>query len=338
MAVIRSMTEDDSNARAGAEAAAILEKSPSRRTYAHGARGDPWLGREMSRAQGRREWADETRIAVQHPKIRSRRHPVTRALRSNWPEYLMEAAELAAFMLAACVGTVVLEHPASVVRRGLPDPLVRRALAGLAMGLTAIAIVYSPWGRRSGAHFNPCVTLTFYRLGRVPGWDATFYVLAQFAGGAAGVATASLLLGAAAADPAVAFAVTVPGPAGTSAALIAELVISFGLMLAVLVLAGSRFAGATGVVAGSLVATYITIEAPLSGMSMNPARTVASALFAHDWRALWLYFLAPAAGMLLAAEGYLRITRRRPRGCAKLCHDESYRCIFCARAADAARA
>ena len=55
-------------------------------------------------------------------------------------------------------------------------------LTGIAMGLTAIAIVYSPWGKQSGAHFNPSVTLTFWRLGKVATWDAVFYVAAQFAG------------------------------------------------------------------------------------------------------------------------------------------------------------
>jgi aquaporin Z len=251
----------------------------------------------------------------------------------------MEAAELAAFMMSACVAVVLLEHPASAMHRALADPFARRALAGLAMGLTAIAIVYSPWGRRSGAHFNPCVTLTFYRLGRVPGWDATFYVMAQFAGGAAGVAAAALELGDSIADPAVAFAVTVPGPRGLPAAFVAELAISFGLMAAVLIVTGSSFARATGVVAGCLVAVYITFEAPLSGMSMNPARTVASALFANDWRAVWIYFVAPAAGMLLAAEAHLRVTRvthGRPVRCAKLHHDASQRCIVCIAAATGA--
>ena len=58
---------------------------------------------------------------------------------------------------------------------------------GAIMGLTAIGLIYSPWGQQSGAHLNPAVTLTFWRLGKVATWDALFYVLAQFAGGALGV-------------------------------------------------------------------------------------------------------------------------------------------------------
>ena len=248
----------------------------------------------------------------------------------------MEAAELGAFMLSACLAVVAFEHPASALHRAIPDAFVRRALLGMAMGATAVAIVYSPMGRRSGAHFNPCVTLTFYRLGKVAGPDAAFYVIAQFLGGAAGVALASALLGSSIADPSVAFAVTVPGPLGAGVAFGAEVAISFGLMWAVLLVSNiPRIAGLTGVVAGTLVAAYITFEAPLSGMSMNPARTVASALFAAHWSAVWIYFVAPALGMLAAGELYLRFEHRRGVHCAKLCHDERVRCIFCFPFADA---
>ena len=55
------------------------------------------------------------------------------------------------------------------------------------MGSTAIALVFSPLGKRSGAHFNPAVTLTFWRLGKVKNWDAMFYIIAQFIGAIAGV-------------------------------------------------------------------------------------------------------------------------------------------------------
>ncbi|MGH7166316.1 MAG: aquaporin, partial [Nitrospiraceae bacterium] len=105
------------------------------------------------------------------------------ALARHWPEYLMEAAGLAVFMISAAVFTTVLEHPASPVRQAITDPVLRRALIGLAMGLTAIGIIYSPWGKQSGAHLNPAVTLTFLRLGKIQVADALFYVLAQFAGG-----------------------------------------------------------------------------------------------------------------------------------------------------------
>jgi len=79
---------------------------------------------------------------------------------------------------------------------------------------------------------------------------------------------------------------------------------------------------------GALVAVYISIEAPLSGMSMNPARTFGSAFGAHLWTSLWIYFTAPPLGMLLAAESYKRIKGSRPVACAKLHHYNNKRCIF----------
>src|SRR5919197_939923 len=128
------------------------------------------------------------------------------ALRHHWPEYVIEAAGLALFMVSACLVTVIVEHPASPVRAAVPSALLRRALVGAAMGLTAITLIYSPWGQRSGAHFNPSVTLTFFRLGKVEGWDATFYVLFQFVGGMAGVLAAAAFLRDRLGDPAVNYA------------------------------------------------------------------------------------------------------------------------------------
>ena len=251
------------------------------------------------------------------------------ALERHWPEYLMEAAGLGAFMLSACVFATLLESPGSRAQQALTDPFLRRALIGIAMGLTAIAIIYSPWGMRSGAHLNPSVTLTFFRLGKVEPWDALFYVAAQFAGGLSGVLIARWLLGNPLAEPPVSYAATAPGPAGVGVAFVSELAISFVLMSVVLAASNtSPLARFTGLFAGVLVATWITFEAPLSGMSMNPARTLASAVPAQLWTALWVYFTAPPVGMLLAADGYLRLRGARAVICAKLHHQNSQRCIF----------
>ncbi len=252
------------------------------------------------------------------------------ALRKHWPEYLMEGAGLAAFMISACLLASLLEYPGSPVRQAVPDATLRRVLMGLAMGLTAIAIIYSPWGKQSGAHINPAVTLTFLRLGKIPFADAAFYIAAQFLGGLVGVLLAAALLGRALADPTVRYVVTTPGSAGEVVAFVAELVISFGLMLTVLTaISRPRLTRFTGVLAGVLIATYIAVEAPLSGMSMNPARTTASALPAGVWTAGWMYFVAPPLGMLLAAEAFRALTRGRAKYCAKLDHENDKRCIFC---------
>jgi aquaporin Z len=265
--------------------------------------------------------------------------PTRPASPRRWPQYLIEGAGLGTFMISALVVTALLEHPASPVRAALPAALGRRAVAGLAMGATAAALIYSTWGQRSGAHMNPAVTLAFLRLGKIVRRDAAFYVLAQFAGGLAGIAVAGGVLGPAAADPAVNYAATVPGSGGVAAAFVGELVISFAMMAAVLLVSNSeRFAGCTGAVAACLIAAYITVEAPLSGMSMNPARSLASAVAAGAGPSLWIYFVAPPAGMLAAAELYRRRFGPAAVRCAKLHHPAHGTCHFtCARAGAAPR-
>jgi aquaporin Z len=261
------------------------------------------------------------------------------ALRGHWPEYLIEAAGLGLFMLVACAFGTLLGHPASRVVLAVPDPLSRRALMGLAMGLTAMGLIYSPWGRRSGAHFNPATTLAFWRLGKVASVDAALYAAAQAVGGIAGVVLAAALLGAPLADPDVRYVATLPGVAGPVGAFAAELAITFVLMTVVLRVSSTpRLAPLTGLCAGALVAAYIVVEAPLSGMSMNPARSLASALPAGTWPTLWIYFTAPPLGMLLAAEVYVRRRGLAAVFCAKLHHDTSQRCIFHCRYAELAPA
>lgn len=260
------------------------------------------------------------------------RHVLT-TWRAHLPEYAAEAFGLGLFMVSASAFAALLEHPASPARQTLPDATIRRVLMGVAMGSTAVALIHSPWGRRSGAHLNPSVTLAFWRLGRVPAADLVGYVAAQFAGAALAMSAMNAVLGAALADPAVHWVVTKPGPAGAFAAAIGEALVAFLTLSAVLHLSdaprGSRW---TGAVVGVLVALWIALEAPISGMSMNPARTFGSAFVAHDWTAWWVYVMAPPFGMLAATELYRVVRQRRTNarhGCAKLDHAPNVPCIFC---------
>jgi aquaporin Z len=247
-------------------------------------------------------------------------------MRRHWPEYVIEAWALGMFMVSAGVFTTLIEHPDFGVRAALPDATARRALLGLAMGLTAIALIYSPWGKRSGAHMNPAVTLAFWRLRRMHGADALLYVVAQFSGGLLGVLAVYTALGERFAAPPVAFVTTTPTQ-GVALAFVFELLISCGLMSTVLAFTSrARLAPFTGLAAGALVALYIAVEAPFSGMSMNPARSFASAAPAGLWDALWVYFVAPPLGMLGAAALHVRAGNRT--GCAKLRHADHH-CIHC---------
>jgi aquaporin Z len=139
-----------------------------------------------------------------------------------------------------------------------------------------------------------------------------------------------LLLGSIIAHPSVSYVTTVPGSAGVGVAFIAETAIACGMMLMVLCVTNTpSIARYTGLFAGTLVFLYITIEAPFSGMSINPARTVASAVPSGVWTAGWIYFTAPVLGMLLAAQVYRGVSDSSPRACPKLHHGTKQRCIFC---------
>src|SRR4051794_27855293 len=127
----------------------------------------------------------------------------------HWPEYLMEGAGLGAFMIAAGLFGTALEYPGDAPRQALSDPFSRRGLMGLAMAATALAIVYSPWGKQSGAHINPAVTLAFWRLGKIASWDAGLYITFQFLGGLAGTSLVAFMLGDVFTAPPVAAVATV---------------------------------------------------------------------------------------------------------------------------------
>jgi aquaporin Z len=249
------------------------------------------------------------------------------ALKNHWLEYICEALGLGVFMVSACFFSVLLFHPESAVIGW--NLQVRLVLIGLAMGLTAIAIFKSPFGKLSGAHINPSVTLTFWRLGKIKTNDAIFYALFQFIGGTAGVLLSWLILGDSLANTDVNFAATIPNASGWIVAFIAEFIISFGMMTMVLVTSNhAKFSRFTAYFAGFLVAAYIALEAPISGMSMNPARTFGSAVVANVWNNWWIYFIAPPLAMLAAAEVFIRLKGAHSVFCAKFDHHSQMRCIF----------
>lgn len=202
------------------------------------------------------------------------------------------------------------------------------------MGATAILIIRSPLGKRSGAHFNPAITLTYFRLGKIDPWDTGFYVVSQFIGGICGVGLSALCLRGSLAVPTVDYAVTVPLVTvprwgGTAAAFCAECFMAALLMLVVLWFSNRPpLARYTSYLVGVLIMFYVFVFAPISGFSINPARTTGSAVFAHVWTAAWLYFVAPLFGMMTSAEIYLRVYGKENVLCAKLHPDPDYPCPF----------
>jgi aquaporin NIP len=169
----------------------------------------------------------------------------------------------------------------------------------LAFGTVILAAVYGV-GHVSGAHLNPAVTTGFWLAGRLPGADLLPYIGAQLIGATAAALGIKAVLGVAAVG-----AVTVPAIGVLSAAGV-EVVLTFALMLVVMAVAtDSRVAG---VVAGLAVGATVTADAlaggPLTGASMNPARSFGPALAAGVWTAHWVYWLAPLTGAALAVAVY----------------------------------
>jgi aquaporin Z len=207
-------------------------------------------------------------------------------------------------MLSACIFTVALFHPDSPFSH--TSAILRRALMGVAMGLTAVGIILSPWGKRSGAHFNPAISITFYRLGKLGPYDTIFYVISHFVGAALGVGLSKLILGARLAAPQVDYAVTIPGVGGPPAAFAAEAFMA-ALLMATVLFTSSRASRArwTTPLVGILIAFYVLIFAPVSGFSINPARTFGSAIFAQVFTSIWIYFTAPLLGMLASAQAFV---------------------------------
>ena len=152
------------------------------------------------------------------------------------------------------------------------------------------------------------MTWAFYRHGKIGGWDAVGYTAAQVVGAVGAALVLREVLGAPFAHPAVDFVVTKPGPGGPAVAFAAEFAISFVLMLVVLVATESRrLEGAVGWIVGGLLMVYVVVETPLSGMSLNPARSLGTAVAAGASPALWVYLVAPTLAMGAAVEVYVRL-------------------------------
>jgi aquaporin Z len=266
------------------------------------------------------------------------RFPVTRladsasladALAIHWREYLMEAIELAILMFFICsFGTLIYSYDSPLKDWALSDA-AKSFLMGIGVAVTTFLIIISPLGRRTGAHFNPAITLTYFYLDRIHRWDTLYYISFQFAGAVVGVSIAHELFGQRLSASPVRYVITTPGQHGNVIALVAEFVLS-GLVMGIVLLATNHWPLAKFspfVVAGITVFYYVVCPS-LSGYSVNPARSFSSAIFAWVWQGIWVYFAAPCMGMLTAAAIYLHSAGSEKIYCAKIFHDVSSTCPF----------
>jgi len=165
----------------------------------------------------------------------------------------------------------------------------------IAFGLIVMAMIYS-FGNISGAHINPAVTIAFVASGRLEAKQMTTYIASQCAGAVAAGVTLKFLFPA---HPTL--GTTLPAGPLTQAFLL-EVLLSFFLMLVILnVSTGHKEKGImAGAAIGGTVALEALIGGPVTGASMNPARSIGPAVASLQFQFLWLYLAAPVVGMLAA--------------------------------------
>lgn len=240
-------------------------------------------------------------------------HPTPRlAQLADWRVPLtkaaIEAGCLALFMFVLATGGVVLEYAGSPLHQAIASPVVRRALMGLLAGSWLVGIIYSDLGERSGAQINPAVTLAMLRLRRITRRDAALYLVAQGLGSVLGMRFAGSVWGGYLQSDGVGGIVTAPGDAGALVAFGTEAGLSFLLMASIIFTSDRKgWRRTTGLVVGGMILTLTVVAGPLSGLSLNPARSFGAAVEAGQYADLWLYFVAPILGMQGAAE----LLRRR---------------------------
>ncbi|HKP75170.1 MAG TPA: MIP family channel protein [Longimicrobiaceae bacterium] len=203
--------------------------------------------------------------------------------------------------VAEAIGTfaLVLIGPGAAMVDAYSQGAIGHAGVALAFGFVVTAMIYT-LGHVSGAHINPAVTLAFWSVGRFRSRDVLPYVLAQCAGAVAASLVLRWILG-----PVGHLGATLPG-VGTGRSFVVEWLLSFILMFVIISVATDErvTAGFAGIAVGLTVGFEAMMGGPLTGASMNPARSLGPAVAGGGWDAHWIYWVAPITAMLVAVRVY----------------------------------
>jgi aquaporin Z len=242
-------------------------------------------------------------------------------MKAPWVLFFSELVGTALLVVVGLSLVIVDFGTGSPLANLLPNPGVRRLITGFLFGTTGGLIALSPVGKVSGAHINPVVTLAFWLQRKMRAGHAVGYVLAQLGGAILG---ALPLLAWGRMGESVHFGATLPGPgydAGT--AVLGEIVATFALIVGLFFFLSHRHIRSfTPLLFPFLYALMVYLEAPISGTSTNPARSLGPALVSGDWRDWWVYWLGPLLGTFLGLAAYRFTWRGLEAEVAKIYHFE----------------
>ena len=213
--------------------------------------------------------------------------------------FLSELAGTALLLLVGLSFVILIWGTGNPVARLIPSEGLRRLINGFLFGTTGACITLSPVGRVSGAHINPAVTLAFRLMGKLDLKTTLVYIGGQLVGGVVG--SLPLLLWGAMGES-VAFGATLPGPGvSLSTAFLGELITTFAMITLLAVFLGFRkIRPFTPTIFPPLYAVMVWAEAPISGTSTNPARSLGPSVVSGEWQGWWIFWVGPIAGMFLA--------------------------------------
>ena len=220
-------------------------------------------------------------------------------------QFFSELVGTALLVLVGLSLVTVMFGTGSPMVRVLPNEGLRRLITGFLFGTTGATIAISAVGRVSGAHINPVVTLGFWLMRKIDPGIAIGYVLAQLVGGSLG---ALPLLAWGSMGRSVAFGATLPGKGyGIESVLLGEVITTFIMVSLLAVFLGfRRLRSFTPAIFPFLYAIMVYLEAPISGTSTNPARSLGPAIVSGQWQGWWIYWLGPLIGRASCRERVFR--------------------------------